>query len=177
MKIAKPKETNGWLDNYIAEVPGEDLLAMLEAQRKSSMTFFAGMSNDQLAFRYAAGKWTPQEIFAHLLDTERVFAYRAMRFARKDKTVLPGYDEQLYTTTAKANSRAITSMVSEYDGLRQSTILLFGSFDEDMLAERGNANNTEMSVSALGYAILGHELHHLRIICERYLNEFSPSAA
>jgi hypothetical protein len=103
------------------------------------------------------------------MDTERVFAYRALRFARKDKTSLPGYDEVLYGDTSNAGQRDIQKLVAEFSAVRQSTILLFESFTNEMLEERGIASNFEISVRALGFAILGHCIHHLQIIDERYL--------
>ncbi|MDZ4823777.1 MAG: DinB family protein [Flavobacteriales bacterium] len=177
MKITKPTDHNGWLDNYTKQVEGDDLLLLLQDQVDLTIAFYQSLEPAQMDFRYAEGKWTPKEILSHLIDTERVFGYRAMSFARRDKTILPGYDEHLYALTTNASQRHIVAILEEYAAARNSTIHLFKSFDAEMLDERGRANNTEMSVRALGYATLGHELHHLRIIRERYLQQVSPSLA
>lgn len=168
MKITKPDYKNGWLDNYIGEVPYSDLIEGLKEEFSKTKIYMESLSEEKLNFRYAEGKWTMKEIVGHLCETERVFSYRALAFARKDKTVLPGYDEQLYAQTTNASRRTIADLLNEWSDVRRATISLFNSFETEMLDEKGSANNTVMTPRALGYAILGHEIHHLRIFRERY---------
>lgn len=127
------------------------------------------LSEEQLNYKYQVGKWSIKEVIGHIIDTERIFAYRALCFARKDKTPLPGYDEVLFGDTSNAVQRNIQKLIAEFVAVRQATILLFESFNEEMLEERGVASNFEISVRAMGFAILGHCVHHLQVIDERYL--------
>jgi hypothetical protein len=127
------------------------------------------LSEEQLNHEYQVGKWSTKEVIGHIIDTERIVAYRALRFARIDNTSLPGYDEVLFGDTSNTGQRDIQKLIAEFVAVRQATILLFESFNEEMLAERGIASNFEISVPALGFAILGHCIHHLQIIDERYL--------
>jgi len=119
--------------------------------------------------RYAPDKWTVKDIFQHIIDGERVFAYRALRFARNDKTALPGFDEQSFALNTAANARTIHSLLEELTVIRTSNKILFESFDDTMMLRTGKCYNTKMSVLAMGFNIIGHQLHHLRIIEERYI--------
>lgn len=118
---------------------------------------------------YAPGKWTVRDILQHIIDTERIMAYRAMRFARNDKTSLPGFDEELFGQTARATRRNLIDLYDEYALNRQSTIVLFQSFDEEMLTRTGICFNQILSPVALGFVLVGHPMHHANIIRERYL--------
>lgn len=119
---------------------------------------------------YAPGKWTVKEIIQHLIDSERVFSYRALRFARNDKTELPGYDENAFALESKAGERDIDDMLTEFDLLRKSTVCLFNSFDKTMLGRNGVCFNKEISVLALGFVMAGHTLHHTNVIKEKYFS-------
>ena len=119
--------------------------------------------------RYAPGKWTVKDILQHIIDNERIMSYRAMRFARHDKTVLPGYDEELFGQNANGFRRTIADLYDEYAAVRQSSIALFNSFDEEMLLRSGTAFQQTISVLALGFVLVGHVTHHVNIIRERYL--------
>ena len=120
-------------------------------------------------FRYAEGKWTIKDIILHLIDAERIFAYRALRIARNDKTALPGFEENDYVISANANEREFESLLKEYIIVREATISLFENLSETDLLKPGTASNASVSVRGIGYCILGHELHHKNIIIERYL--------
>lgn len=120
-------------------------------------------------FRYEEGKWSIRELVGHLLDAERIFAYRALRFARNDTTPLAGFDENQYAPEAHVQVRSLKQLAAEARHLRQTTIDLFDSFSPDMLKRKGLANGTEVSVLALGFIIAGHETHHVQILRERYL--------
>ncbi|WP_242916857.1 DinB family protein [Pontibacter liquoris] len=165
----QPTEYSPAFANYIQEAQAEDLLEGLTA----SYTYIAGLmqelSEEKLLHRYAAGKWSIKELLVHMMDAERIFAYRALRFARQDKTELPGFDEGIYVIPSKADARDMMALLAEYTAVRTATIALFRSFDAEALQQTGVANGNVCSVRALGYVILGHEIHHLKVIRERYL--------
>ncbi|WP_026262617.1 DinB family protein [Spirosoma panaciterrae] len=119
--------------------------------------------------RYAPGKWLVTDILQHIIDNERIMTYRALRFARNDKTELPGYDEELFGQTANASRRTVADLYEEYALVRQSSIALFKSFDNDMLLRTGICFHRTISVVALGFVLVGHAKHHVNIIRERYL--------
>ncbi len=166
-----PEEYPEGMKNYIEAAKADDLLRGLAASQEFIINFMLGLDQEKLLHRYAPGKWSIKELLVHMMDAERIFAYRALRFARQDKTDLAGFDENNYVGPSKADSRAITSILSEYAAVRQATIELFKNFDDEMLNQTGTANNNRISVRALGYAILGHEIHHLNIIRQRYLEQ------
>ncbi|WP_439128778.1 DinB family protein [Polaribacter sp.] len=120
-------------------------------------------------YTYKAGKWTIKELIQHIIDTERIFCYRALCFARNDKTVLPGFDQDLFVANDNANKRDYLVLLDEMATLRQSSIQLFKSFSDDVFLRVGVASNNKISVRALGYLFSGHQKHHLNIIKERYL--------
>lgn len=120
-------------------------------------------------YRYAPGKWNIKELLQHMMDAERIFAYRALRFSRADQTPLPGFEENDYAPRANAHSRTVEMLAMEMHRLRQTTIDLFESFSPEMLALEGTASNTRMSVLALGFIVPGHETHHRKVLLERYL--------
>jgi uncharacterized damage-inducible protein DinB len=162
-------EYDGFFNNYIGNANTNDLLSALAASEEYIVNYMLSLKEQQLNHRYQPGKWSIKEMLVHMADTERIFAYRALRFARKDRTELPGFDENAYADVSKADARPITSILAEYAAVRQATIELFKTFDEEMLAESGIASGKKVSVRALGFAILGHEIHHLNIIKQRYL--------
>jgi hypothetical protein len=120
-------------------------------------------------FRYAPDKWTIKELLCHLIDSERIFAYRALRFSRNDKTPLSGFEEKDYAVQANAHSRSVASIANEIKRLRATTLDLYKSFSDEMLQRTGTANNSSLSVLNLGFIIPGHETHHLNVLRERYL--------
>lgn len=121
-------------------------------------------------YRYAEGKWTIKELLNHMMDAERVFAYRALRFSRNDRTPLASFDENAYATEANAHGRAMHQLAREMQWLRETTIDLYASLTPQMLRREGTASNQKISVGNLGYVIAGHDLHHCNILRERYLN-------
>jgi hypothetical protein len=124
---------------------------------------------DKFDYRYAEGKWTIKEIIQHLIDAERIFAYRALRFARYDATVLSGFDEDYYVLNSTANQRSIMELLTEYSAVRHTSLLLFKSFNNEQLLYSGIASNNNISVRALGFVIIGHQNHHQKIFEKRYL--------
>ncbi len=157
-----------FLGTYVAEVPAGDVLQILEEQGHGTQRLLAGLSETQALQRYAPGKWSVKEVVGHLMDSERVFAYRALRFARADATALPGFDEQAWVPAGHFDARPLLALAAELEQVRRGTLALFRSFDAATLARRGTASNHEISVRALAYVIAGHERHHLRILRERY---------
>ncbi|WP_347158509.1 DinB family protein [Pontibacter chitinilyticus] len=164
-----PDEYSEFFKAYILEAQAEDLLEGLTASYTYISGLMQGLTEEQLLHRYAPGKWSLKELLVHMMDAERIFAYRALRFARQDKTELPGFDENAYVPPAKADSRDMISLLGEYTAVRMATIELFKSFDAEALNQKGVASGKVCTVRALGYAILGHEVHHLKIIRERYV--------
>jgi hypothetical protein len=164
-----PNEFNAYYANYI-RLSGEDnILSGLLKNLKAMVSLLDSLPEEKLYHAYAPGKWTIKELIVHLIDSERVFAYRALRFARMDATDLPGYDQDKYVTTSLANNRTKRSLISEYTSVRNATITLFESFNEEMMLQIGTGNKSPMSTRALGFIIVGHERHHINIINDRYL--------
>lgn len=169
--IARPDATEfaPYYGTYVGKVPEGDLLSILETQRRDTQALLAGLSETQALHRYAPGKWSVKEVIGHVADAERVFSYRALRFARGDRTPLPGFDENAYTPAGHFDARPLPDLAAELNAVRRATIPLFASFDAEVLARRGPASGHEISVRALAYVIAGHERHHLGILRERYL--------
>lgn len=158
-----------FFDRYINQV---DNIFLMDALTQASTFgyYFPAQTLEAIGdLRYAPGKWMVKDILQHIIDTERILAYRALRFARNDKTTLPGYDENLFAQTAYATRRTITDLYAEYDTVRQSNIMLFSNFDNEMLLRTGVCFHQNISVLALGFVLVGHARHHATVIRERYL--------
>lgn len=164
-----PAEVPAYYRPYIEKVPDLPLLEALAFSQQQVREVMTPLNEDQLAYRYEEDKWTIKEIVQHLMDAERVFNYRAMRFARADQTELPGFEQDDYILPSRANLRAIQDILAEFDAQRLSTLALFGSFSAEMLPRTGIASGVVVSVQAIGYITAGHDLHHIQIIQERYL--------
>ncbi len=156
-------------ENYIKSNNSDDLQEALLNSRRKLLKLAKKISEKQSHFSYAEGKWTLKEVLLHLIDAERVFVYRAMTFARKDTTSLPGFDENTWAANSKAGQRKWKDLVAEFKAVRKSTILFFESLDADQLSTIGMANGNEMNVVGLGFVTAGHVMHHCKIIKERYI--------
>ncbi len=170
--IPKPSadEFPAYASMYVDLLPDDGrVLARLAAQADTVRALFESCSDEQLAWRYAPGKWTPKEILLHLVDDERIYTYRALRFARGDETELPGFDEMPYAAASEANSRSLDSLLAEHATVRAATLSLFSNLPDAAWMRSGVANGARVTVRALVYHIAGHELHHLNILRERYL--------
>ncbi len=168
--ILEPTEFAPFYKPYIEKAKQYDsILKGLLENEKETISFFENLPTEKLEFRYAEGKWTPKDILLHLIDAERIFTYRALRIARNDKTELPGFEENDYVETANANSRELNDLIEEFKTVRKSTISLYNSFDDVQLKRVGIASNCSVSVRALAYMTMGHYLHHIQVIKERYL--------
>ena len=154
---------------YLAKVPDGNLLKMLEAQGRETQALLAGVADAKAMHRYAPGKWSVKEVIGHLADTERVFCYRALTFARADETPLPGFDEKAWAPAGRFDARPLKDLAAELDAVRRATIALLAGLDAEALARRGTANNNPITVRALAWIIAGHERHHVAILRERYL--------
>lgn len=165
-----PSEYFSYYDTYVSKVPGNDLLSALLENRDTFSSFIKSIPADKLDYRYTENKWTVKEVIVHLTDAERIFAYRALRFARNDKTGLSGFDENDYVPQSNAASQTAESLLEEFHSVRHASITLFKSFTPEMSLRNGHANGKEISVRALGYIIVGHTTHHMQTIHERYLN-------
>lgn len=168
----KPKEGEyaPYAIQYIGQVPDDGLLLKhLEDNLEAAKQFFRSVPEEKLTSRYAEGKWTIKEVLGHIIDTERVYGYRALRFARNDATELSGFEQDDYVKYSKANERSLDSMLEELSAVRASSIAFLKNLDADALMRFGTANGRKMTVRAAAYIIAGHEAHHIRIIKERYL--------
>jgi uncharacterized damage-inducible protein DinB len=171
-KIEKPEvgEYAPYTIMYIGLLPDDGLvLKYLEENLKATKDFILSLPEEKLLSRYAEGKWTIKEILVHLIDDERIYAYRALRFARNDKTELPGFEQGEYAIHSGANEREIKDILREFTTVRNATIFLFKGFDRQALLRAGVASGNIMSVRAVAYHIAGHEMRHINIIKERYL--------
>jgi uncharacterized damage-inducible protein DinB len=164
-----PNEYADWYQNYIVEAGEVDLIEELEISVHRLIRFVREIPMDKFDYRYAEGKWTIKDILQHLIDAERIFSYRALRFARKDQTPLASFEENDYADTANGSQRSIQDLLTELAVVRQSTLSLFKTFDDETLKRIGIASNNPMSVRALGFVIIGHQNHHQDIYQQRYL--------
>lgn len=163
-------EHHDYYAQYINLVPKDQtLLEALRSGMKTTIAFFESLDETTLNYRYAEGKWTPKEILLHLIDAERVFSYRALRFARKDSTPLQGFEQDDYIRPSKAYDRSVPSLLKEYRAVREATIALFETMDNEMLSSIGVASGSNLSARAAGFITAGHDRSHIKIIKERYL--------
>jgi len=155
--------------NYINQVVEDDLMTAFTNQSPVMADFLAAIPAQKVDHAYAAGKWTIREVLQHIIDAERVFCYRALRFARKDPTPLSGFDENLFAQNSKAGRRAWNDLLAEFNAVRKATEWLYSSFDDEQLNASGISNENSNYVLAFGYISVGHSLHHMKILKERYL--------
>lgn len=164
-----PSEYSPAAAEYVARLPERDMIATLESQLEETLALVSGLSDKQADHRYAPEKWSIREIIGHLCDAERVFSYRAMRFARGDKTPLPGFDENEYMRHSPFSHVPLPDLLSELTSLRRATIHFFKNLDDEALMRSGPANGFNTTVRALAFIIAGHENHHQEILRTRYL--------
>lgn len=162
---------------YINAVSENDPLQALKKNERRFEKFLEKIPKNKRDFAYAEGKWTLRELFQHVIDTERVFAFRSLWFARKDVAPLPGFDEKSWAADSRANKRKWKDLVNEFTCVRRSTIYLFESLNKEQLMTTGISNNNLLSVAAVGYIIAGHLEHHINIIKSRYLSSGKKASA
>jgi len=164
-----PGDYSDYYNNYVKLVEGEDIIKALYEQNKITQDILNSFSEHKGNYCYADGKWTVKEVVGHLIDTERVFAYRALCIARGDKKSLPGFEQDDYVKEGNFNRRELFDLNYEFRLLRESNLLLFKSFTPEMFRRKGFANESSISVLAILFIIAGHEKHHMNILKEKYL--------
>ena len=154
---------------YVNALPDEDIIDLLGRLGSEMVKVLEGLSSSESEFRYENGKWSIKELLLHIIDAERVFSYRALRFSRGDKTDLPGFDQDDYVKNCMISNRNLPELIDEFKNVRASSISLYASFDDSQLGLTGTGNGFEFSVNAICYITAGHQAHHLKILKERYL--------
>jgi hypothetical protein len=172
LTINRPEATEyaPYYGKYVALVAGDDALAALNAQVSDTLALLRGVPESEGGFRYAEGKWSIKELVGHMIDTERIFAYRALRIARGDQTPLPGFEQDDYIRNAAFDACTLAALAAEFESVRRATLFLFAHLDGVAWMRVGVASDSEVSVRALAYIIAGHELHHAGILREKYLS-------
>jgi len=165
----KPEDYDAIYGGYISLIGDDDIIEVLKEQRKTSEKFLKTFTEKQGNYSYADGKWTVKEVLGHVIDTEKIMAYRALSFARGEKQSLPGFEQDDYVAESNFNKRSLADLINEFITIRESNIILFKSFNEEILIRRGTANESEVTVLALIYIIAGHEKHHMKFLKERYV--------
>ncbi len=169
MRRPEPQESDGYYTTYISKVEGDDFLKVLTKSFHETLALLEGLSKEQWEYRYEDGKWDIKEVMMHILDAERIFTYRALRIARNDKTPLAGFNQDDYIPYTDASDRTPASIIDEYKAVRMATIALFEHLTDEMYTRMGTASGLPFSPLALGFITAGHEIHHVRILKERYL--------
>ena len=169
----QPGEYAPYYDRYISLVlnneQGNDILQTLDQQRRQTVLLLSGRTEADGDLRYAPGKWSLKEVLGHLNDTERIMSYRALRISRGDQTPIEGYEQDDYVRNGPFGRRPLSDLIEDYIAVRRATVSLFRNLDATAWTRRGVANKNEVTVRALAYIIAGHELHHRRILEEKYL--------
>jgi uncharacterized damage-inducible protein DinB len=158
-----------YYSTYTAEAPGGDLVLGLEKQAADMAALIKGVPAAREGHRYAEGKWSIREVVGHIADTERVFAYRLMRFARGDTTALPSFDENLIAKNSDADARTLADLGEEFGAVRRATVTLVRPMQDAQMFRRGTASGKEVTARALAWIIAGHAQHHMKVLRERYL--------
>ena len=162
-------EYSGHFGTYIKEDGDGILIEELEISLHEFIRFVQDIPMDKFDYRYAEGKWTIKDIIQHVIDTERIFAYRALRFSRNDKTPLPSFEESEYADNTDSNKRSIQDLLTEFSAVRHSNLFFYKSLSDEQLKRIGTASGNPISVRALGFVIIGHAKHHQKVFRERYL--------
>jgi uncharacterized damage-inducible protein DinB len=162
-------EYDNYYQTYMDYLPDQlNIIEQLSLQKKIILDFISSLSEEQSLFSYTEGKWSIKEVLGHLIDTERVFSYRALAISRGEQQKLPGFEQDDFVANGKFNLRALKNLSDEYEGLRNSNIALFSSFDQEQLSRTGIASEKIVSVNSLLFMLAGHELHHIKILRENY---------
>ncbi|PKV51088.1 putative damage-inducible protein DinB [Aquimarina sp. MAR_2010_214] len=165
----KEGEFNPYYGIYIAKAESPDIVKGLQSSQKEFVDFVQSIPEEKFTHAYAEGKWTVAEVLQHIIDTERIFAYRALCFARNDKTSIMGFEQDDYVPYSNANNYSKEELISDFVSARSNSISLFKSFTDEMLTRIGEASGSPMSARAAGYILEGHQKHHFEVIKERYL--------
>jgi hypothetical protein len=169
-----PSEYAPYYGKYITLVGGNDVVAALEDQPRQTLALLSTLSEEQGDYRYAPDKWSIKEMLGHVTDAERVFSYRALRFARNDRTPLASFEQDDYVRSGDFGDRRLADLIEEFVCVRRATVWLFRTSSPEAWMRRGIASDNQVSVRAVAYIIAGHELHHRRVLQEKYLNAIAP---
>jgi len=164
----EPSEHSPYHVGYISHVLGDDILTILDTQRRQMLLLLSGREEEDGDLRYAPGKWSVKELLGHVCDTERIFTYRALRISRGDPTPLPGFEQDDYVRNSPFPHRPLAEIIEDYIAVRRATLTLFRNLDQAAWMRRGTVNDNPISVRALAYITAGHELHHKKILEEKY---------
>lgn len=167
----RPQTTEylAYYERYVSLVPEGDILNTLAEQLDSTLTLLRSLPEEKAGFRYAPDKWSIKELVGHVIDTERIFAYRALRFARNDQTKLSGFEQDDYIRNATFDDCKLSDLIDEFEHVRRGNLLMLRQLNEEAWARRGIASDAEVSVRALAFIMAGHELHHLKVLKDKYL--------
>jgi uncharacterized damage-inducible protein DinB len=171
MVMERPKESEipSYFQNYVNLVKKNDVIRELKDQVMDIQAIISEIPEEKEGYAYAEGKWTIKQVLGHIIDTERIFGYRAMRFARKDKTPLPGFDENAFVSNANFNDRTLYELGHEFAIVREANLAMFKTFGEEELNQVGVANGLEVSVRAIIFLVAGHATHHVHVLKTKYL--------
>jgi hypothetical protein len=170
MRRPRSNEYPPYYNRYINLIEDEDILAVLENQKQEISDLLNGLGEEAAAYRYAPDKWSVKEVIGHIIDVERIFSHRALRFARNDKTPLPEFDQDNYIHNANFDLRTLIDIADEYRAVRESTLSMFYSFADEFYSREGTASGFKFTVRAIPFIIAGHEVHHQQILREQYSN-------
>jgi len=166
-----PGDYAPYYERYISLLPDENIISILEDQKKTSEEFLKTLSEEQGNIFYAEGKWTIKEVIGHIIDVERVMAYRALCFSRGEKQNQPGFEQDDYIANGNYNGRTLDDLINEFIAVRNANLIMIKNFSDEMLKLSGIASDNKVTVLALVYIIAGHERHHIKIIKEKYLKK------
>jgi hypothetical protein len=169
MSRPQQAEYDPYYQKYISLVPENEIIPALKNQIDELADLFKGVPEEKGTYTYADGKWTVKEVLSHLIDGERMFAYRAFRIARGDKTPIEGFEQDGYIENSYANLRTLAELMREFDLLREANLMFFSNLESSDWVRTGTANNVEISVRSLAWIMVGHIRHHVAILKERYL--------
>ena len=168
MPVPAPGTYPPYFERYVSLVQADSVTGAIQQHSADILQFFNSIPGEKIEYRYAEGKWSIKEMLQHIIDTERIFGYRALRIARHDQTPLPGFDEVSYAANSNAEVRTWESLLEEFAALRRSTDLLLANFTADQLQQSGTTNEHRNTANAISFMIFGHILHHINVIKERY---------
>jgi len=175
----RPETTEyaSYYQRYTDLVPDGDIVTTLKRQMDQTLTLLRRIDENRGSYRYAPDKWSIKQLIGHVIDAERVFAYRALRFARSDSQAIPGFDQDQFMSGANFDDQLLEDLIDEYEHVRRATIALLKPLSDEAWMRRGTASDNEVSVRALAHIMAGHELHHVQILKTRYLNTADGATA
>ena len=173
----KTDEYPDFFETYLKKVSHANVVESLQESKHDFLTFMENLPSEKINYAYKKGKWTISEVIQHILDTERIFNYRALRFSRNDESNLIGFDQDLFVPNSDAQSRTKEELINDYAAVRNASISLFRSFSLEMLQRKGSVEGNFMSARVAGFIMIGHQKHHLDVIYDRYLGSFDKFLA